>query len=152
MLLWVVPAAAQIEVEGVKMGLAGDLEAGYGGDISHPGGSSHGLGLGGNATLNGSFYNPNFLSFTVQPYYTRAQANADGASVFDTGGYTGSVNLFSGSNFPGSISVGQVWTARRFRHPRSNWVDDEGQQQNLRRGMERTDTRNAFGRSFLCPE
>ncbi len=108
-LLCALTATAQVEVEGVKMGLAGDLEMGYAGDLSDPGGSSHGLGLGGDATLSGSFYNPNFLSFSVQPYYTRAQANADGASVFDTGGYTGSVNLFSGSHFPGNVSVGQVW-------------------------------------------
>ncbi len=96
------PAVAQVEFGGVNMGLSGDLETGYDGSLSSPGSSSHGLGLGGTGKLNGSYYNPNFLSFTVQPYYNRAQANADSASVFDSGGYTGNVNLFHRKPFPGS--------------------------------------------------
>lgn len=108
-ILLALPAAAQVEVEGVKMGMSGDLNAGYSGDISNPGGSSHGLGIGGDGDLQGSFYNPNFLSFSVHPYYNRAQANAESASIFDTGGYNGNVSLFSGSNFPGSISFNQAW-------------------------------------------
>ncbi len=110
MMLWLVlPAAAQVEIGEVKMGLSGDVEMGYDGSISSPGGTSHGLGLGGDGTLQGSFYNPNFLSFTMQPYYNRAQANAESASVFDTGGYNGNVSFFTGSHFPGSISVGQIY-------------------------------------------
>jgi hypothetical protein len=105
------PAAAQVEFDGVKMGLSGDIETGYDGSLSSPGSSSHGLGLGGTGNLNGSFYNPNFLSFTAQPYYNRAQANADGASVFDSGGYNGNVNFFSGSHFPGNVNFSQVWDA-----------------------------------------
>ena len=105
------PAAAQVEVEGVKMGMSGEIDMGYEGTLSNPGGSSHGLGLGGNGTLQGSYYNPNFLSFSVQPYYNRSQSNAESASVFDTGGYNGNVNLFTGSYFPGSITFNQVWDA-----------------------------------------
>jgi hypothetical protein len=105
------PAAAQVKYGDLQMAMSGDLETGYDGSISSPGGSSHGLGLGGNGSLQGSFYNPNFLSFSAQPYYSRSQANADSASVFDTGGYNGNVNLFSGSHFPGSISFNQVWDA-----------------------------------------
>lgn len=111
-LLVALPAAAQVEFDGLKMGLSGDLETGYDGSISSPeGGSSHGLGIGGSGSLQGSYYNPNFLSFGIQPYYTRAQANAESASVFDSGGYNGNVSLFSGSHFPGGISFGQVWDA-----------------------------------------
>lgn len=103
------PAVAQVEFGGVNMGLSGDLEMGYDGSLSSPGSSSHSLGLGGTGNLNGSYYNPNFLSFTAQPYYNRAQANADGASVFDSGGYNGNVNFFTGSHFPGVVSFNQVW-------------------------------------------
>ena len=109
MLALAVPAAAQVDVEGVKMGLSGEIDMGYGGDLSNQGGSDHGLGLGGNGTLQGFYYNPNFLSYNLQPYYSRAQANSTGASIFDSGGYTGNVNFFTGSNFPGSINFAQVW-------------------------------------------
>ncbi len=111
MVIWALPAAAQVEVEGVTMKAGGDLETGYGGDLSNQlgAGSSHGLGVGGTGNISGSYYNPNFLSFNLQPYYTRAQANADSASVFDTGGYNGNISLFSGSHFPGSVSFSQIW-------------------------------------------
>ncbi len=107
------PAAAQLNVEGVKMAVGGDLETGYSGELSNQIGtpSTHGLGIGGTANVAGSYYSPNFLSFNVQPYYTRAQSNADSASIFDNGGYTGTVSLFSGSHFPGSVSFSQVWDA-----------------------------------------
>ncbi len=103
------PAAAQVEFDGVSMGLAGDLETGYNGSTSSSGGNSHGLGIGGTGNFQGSFYNPNFLSFSAQPYYNRSQANSDSGSIFNTGGYNGNVNLFTGSHFPGSISFNQVW-------------------------------------------
>lgn len=109
MLLFALPAAAQIEVEGVKMNMGADINSGYSGDISNLGSSSHALSLGGDGTLNGSFYNPNFLSFSVNPYYNRSQANSGAGSVFDTSGYNGNVSLFSGSHFPGSINFAQVW-------------------------------------------
>ncbi len=108
-LFWVLPVAAQVQFDGLHMGMGGDINAGYSGDISTLGGSDHGLGIGGNGTLQGSYYNPNFLSFTVLPYYNRSQSNADGASIFDTGGYNGNVSIFAGSHFPGNISFNQVW-------------------------------------------
>ena len=93
--------------------MGGDLETGYSGELSNQIGtpSTHGLGIGGTANVAGSYYSPNFLSFNVQPYYTRAQSNADSASIFDNGGYTGTVSLFSGSHFPGSVSFSQIWDA-----------------------------------------
>jgi len=110
-LFWALPAAAQVDFKGVHMGMSGDINTGYSGDLNNQAGagSDHGLGLGGEGTLQGSYYNPNFLSFTVQPYYNRSQSNAEGASIFNSGGYTGNVSLFSGSNFPGSISFAQIW-------------------------------------------
>ena len=91
------------------MGMCGDLNTGYNGELSRPGGSSHGLGIRRQWVLQGSFYNPNFLSFSAQPYYNRSQSNSDSGSIFDSSGYNGNVSLFSGSHFPGSISFGQVW-------------------------------------------
>src|ERR1035438_1041502 len=47
------PAAAQVTYGDLQMGMSGDLETGYDGSISKPGGSSHGLGLGGNLRAEG---------------------------------------------------------------------------------------------------
>jgi hypothetical protein len=110
LLAWLAqPVTAQVEFDGLHMGMAGNIEAGYSGDLSNQGGSDHGLALGGNGFLNGSYYNPSFLSFSVQPYYQRSQANSDGVSIFDTGGYTGNVSIFGGGHFPGQVSFSQVW-------------------------------------------
>jgi len=107
------PAAAQVEFDGVTMGMSGNISAGYNGDLSSSGpgtgGTDHGLVLGGTGFLQGSFYNPNFLSFSAQPYYNRSQANSDSGSIFDSSGYTGNVSIFSGSHFPGSISFSQAF-------------------------------------------
>ncbi len=108
-LFWALPAAAQVEYDGLQMTMGGDVSTGYNGDLSNQGGSDHGLGLGGSGSLSGSYYNPNFLSFSVLPYYDRSQSNSGSGSIFDSSGYNGSVSLFQGSNFPGSISFGQVW-------------------------------------------
>lgn len=108
-LFWALPAGAQVNIDGLNVAMAGDANFGYGGDLDNQGGSGHGLGVGGYGTLVGSYYNPNFLSFTVQPYYNRAQANADGASIFDSGGYSGNISIFGGGHFPGNISFNQVW-------------------------------------------
>jgi hypothetical protein len=110
LLFWVLPAAAQVEYDGVQMSAAGDVTVGYSGDYtSLGGGTDHGLGLGGTGTLSGSYYNPNFLSFSVQPYYNRSQSNGASGQIFDDSGYNGTVSLFQGSNFPGSISFNQIW-------------------------------------------
>jgi hypothetical protein len=109
LLFWALPAAAQVEFEGLHASMAGDVNTGYSGGFGNQGGSDHGLGIGGSGTLAGSYYNPNFLSFSAQPYYNWSQANSDGVSIFDTGGYSGNVSIFGGSHFPGSISFNQVW-------------------------------------------
>jgi hypothetical protein len=109
LLFWALPVTAQVEFKGLQTTLSASVDTGYSGDIDNLGGSSHGLGLGGQGTLSGSYYNPDFLSFSALPYYNRSQVNADGASIFDTYGYSGNVNIFGGSHFPGSISFSQVW-------------------------------------------
>ena len=109
LLFWALPASAQIEYDDVRMGMGANVSAGYNGDFGDLGGSDHGLGIGGSGTLSGSYYNPNFLSFSVQPYYNRSQSDSGAGQLFDTSGYNGNVSLFQGSNFPGSISFNQIW-------------------------------------------
>ena len=62
----------------------------------------------GQAILSGSYYDPKFLNFVVQPFYNRNQDNASFGSVFSETGVNASVNLFGGSHFPGSVSYGKA--------------------------------------------
>ena len=89
-----------------KFNLNGNLGYSYNGSIDN-GVSGHSMGFTGDATFKGSFYNPNFLNFTVQPYYGRQQSNNLFGSLTNGAGVTGTVNLFSGSRFPGSVSYGR---------------------------------------------
>ena len=103
--IWVPRSAAQVEIgDDVKLNMNGTVGFGYGGSFGDPGASSHSLNMTGQGTLSGSFYNPSFLSFTVQPYYDRNQNNSESQSIFDESGVVASANLFGGSHFPGSIS------------------------------------------------
>jgi hypothetical protein len=90
-----------------KMLMNGNLGAVYAGNYGDVVGSSHSLGLGVNGTLEGYYFHPQFLSFQVRPYYDRSQLNTDSQSVTRGNGVDSSVNLFSGSNFPGTISYGR---------------------------------------------
>ncbi len=77
-MLLALPAAAQIQVgDNLSMNLNGVASVGYtddwGSDIS----SSHSLNAGGNGTLSGYYYNPNFLNFNFSPYYNQSSQNSD---------------------------------------------------------------------------
>ncbi len=107
------PAAAQVQVgDNLNMNLNGIMSAGYSGVYGDPIQSSHGLNVGGNGTLSGFYYNPNFLSFTLSPYYNQARQNSDFRSLFNTGGLDFNSNIFGGSRFPGSIGFSKTWDAQ----------------------------------------
>jgi hypothetical protein len=108
----VLPSVGQIGVgDDVKLGLSGDLSSGYSGSYGSgvSNGSTHSLDFGGSGDLHGYYYNPQFLSFSVQPYYNRSQANSAYQSISDSSGVTGTANIFTGSHFPGSISFGKTY-------------------------------------------
>src|SRR5215467_5534217 len=103
------PAVAQVAVgDDVKLSLAGDLSTGYNGTFGDNG-AGHGLGLGGNASIHGYYYNPQFLTFDLQPFYNRSQSNSSFQSITDSSGLVGSASFFNGSNFPGSISFNKTF-------------------------------------------
>ena len=111
LLLWASLALAQVTVgENTKLNLSGNVSFGYNGGFSNTSISNHGITIGGNGTLTGSYYNPNFLSFRVQPFYNRSQSNSSYQSISDSSGVTGTVNIFGGSHFPGSISYSKMFT------------------------------------------
>ncbi len=87
----------------------GQISAGYTGDYGNQIPSDHGLTAGGNATLNGSFYDPNFLSFQVSPYFNQSRDNSTSSSISDSSGVLANASLFSGSNYPGSISYSRTY-------------------------------------------
>lgn len=108
-LLIALPAMAQLTIgPNLRMNLNGNIGYTYSGDINQ-GASAHGMGITGNAFLNGSYYNPNFLSFNVSPFYNRDQTNNVYGSLTNTTGVSSNVNLFSGSHFPGSISYNKMY-------------------------------------------
>lgn len=102
-LLSVLPCVAQLEVGDTSMSLNGDIGFNYNGNLNQ-GLSDHTFGFTGDANLNGSFYNPNFLNFNVQPYYDRVQNNSAFGTLTNASGVNASANLFSGSHFPGAIN------------------------------------------------
>ena len=114
--LAVIAAHAQVQVgDNLNMSLNGSMGVGYGGSYSsnpeapNADPSAHGVFLQGQGNLNGYYYNPNFLSFSAQPYYNRTQANSSSASILNSTGIGASVNLFSGSHFPGSVSYSKFF-------------------------------------------
>jgi hypothetical protein len=100
-------ASAQMQIgENTKLKAGGMLTAGYQGDYGNSAEieSDHGLDFGFNGNISGSYYNPNFLSFTVTPYYNQSRTDSDFQSLTGASGVTGTVNLFTGSHFPGAIT------------------------------------------------
>jgi hypothetical protein len=106
--MWVPCSPAQVGIgDNLQMNMNGTAGFGYGGSFGDPGASSHSLSMTGSGTVSGSYYNPNFVSFTVQPYYDRNQSNSASQSIFNESGVTANVNLFGGSHFPGYVGYGK---------------------------------------------
>ena len=100
-------AAAQQQLsvgENTKLDAGGLFTYGYQGSYGDGGPSSHGVDLGFDGRVSGYYYNPNFLSFTVTPYYDQSRDDSDSQSLTGSSGVIGSANFFSGSKFPGSVS------------------------------------------------
>ena len=106
-LLLALPSIAQLEVGETSMSLSGDIGFNYNGSLNQ-GSSSHTFSLDGDASLTGSYYNPNFLSFAVRPYYDHDQSNSAFGNLTNSSGVNAGVNFFSGSHFPGSVSYSRA--------------------------------------------
>lgn len=106
------PAAAQVKVGDLTTDLSGSLSGGYTADYGNLTASDHGVTAGGTATLTGAYYNPNLLSFNIQPFYNQSRTNSDFQSITDSSGVNANVSLFSGTNFPGTISYTDVYNGQ----------------------------------------
>ena len=128
-----ITAAAQVELDGFSLRSTGSFNVGYSGQFSDQGGGSgHSLDIGSDADINGFYYSPNFLSFEVQPYYGRSQANSDFQSLTDSSGVNSSVSIFSGSHFPGSMSYAKNYNSTgQYGVPGSSGLITDGNADNF---------------------
>jgi hypothetical protein len=100
-----VPSAAQVTIgDNLNVTSTGSINAGYSDTYGNQIDSSHSLGLGGTAAFNGYYYNPAFISFSLNPYFNQSRSNSGIGSITDASGVTLSTSIFSGSHFPGSIN------------------------------------------------
>jgi hypothetical protein len=98
-------AKAQVKVgDDVTMRMSGLLTGGYSGSYGDQISSSHSLDFGADAQITGDYYSPNFLNFSILPYYNRSAANSALQSLTNSSGVDASANLFSGGRFPGFVN------------------------------------------------
>jgi hypothetical protein len=111
MLLLALPAAAQIKFGETTASANGTVSSGYTATYGNTTSSSHGWTVGGAGTFAGSYYNPNFLSYSVSPYLNQSRANSNFQSISDASGVNATVSLFGGSHFPGSVSYSRAYNS-----------------------------------------
>ncbi len=102
-------APAQVQLGLFNMNMSGTASGGYTADYGNFTPSDHSFAAAGDATLSGSFYDPNFLSFKIEPFYNESRANSDFQSITSASGVTANASIFGGSEFPGSISYSQTF-------------------------------------------
>ncbi|MGB8013076.1 MAG: hypothetical protein WCF68_15790 [Terriglobales bacterium] len=90
--------------ENTKLNAGGLFDFGYQGSYGDGVQSDHGLEFAFDSRVSGYYYNPNFLSFNITPYYDQSRDDSDSQSLTGSSGIVGSANFFSGSKFPGSVS------------------------------------------------
>jgi hypothetical protein len=110
-LLWALPAVAQLQLGESSTNLSGVIGAGYAADYGNEIDSSHGLNVNGSATASGYYYSPNFVSYSLSPYYGQSRANSDYQSISDASGVNFATSIFSGSHFPGQISYAAAYNS-----------------------------------------
>ncbi len=116
----------------VSLTSTGSISVGYTGDYGNQTDSTHGLTAGGAAAFNGFFYNPNFLAFTVDPYYNQSRSNSNFASISDASGVSLSSSIFGGSHFPGSVSYATNYnTTGNYGIPGITSLNTNGNNQNF---------------------
>lgn len=105
-------ASAQVSVEGVQFqNLFGNIGFGYDGQTGLNEPSSHDFGVTGNLNTSGFYYNPSFLAFQANTFYSRADSSEEAATLSDSKGVNLGSAIFGGTTFPGFASFGANWGA-----------------------------------------
>jgi hypothetical protein len=127
------PLAGQVTVgDNLNLSANGSISANYLDTTGNEIGSSHGLGFGGTAGLSGYYYNPNFISFTANPYYNQSRSNSEFASITNASGVTLSSNIFAGSHFPGAVNYSTTYNSTgNYGIPGINSLDTNSNAQNV---------------------
>lgn len=110
-LLLSLPAAAQVKLGESTNNANGTISTGYTATYGNMIESTHGWTLGGAATLTGSYYSPNFLSYSISPYLNQSRANSNFQSISNASGVNASTNIFAGSRYPGTVSYSYAYNA-----------------------------------------
>jgi hypothetical protein len=105
-------AAGQVQAgTDTVLSLDGTLSTAYAASNANDSPSSHGILWGGTADLNGSYYSPQFLSFTISPFYNQSRNSATFSSINDSSGVTAKVNIFGGSSTPGYVTYSRTFNS-----------------------------------------
>jgi len=103
-------ARAQMQAgDEVLLNLNGSLAGGYSGSYGDGFPSGHGFVYGGAADLSGSYYDPRFLSFHIDPFVNQSRQNSNFQSITTSSGLTAGASIFSGSHFPGWVNFSQTY-------------------------------------------
>jgi len=131
--LFALPSIAQVTIgDNVSLTSSGTINVGYNDTYGNQIESSHGLGFGGTAAFNGFYYNPNFLSFSVNPYFNQSRSNSGVGSVSDASGVALTSGIFSGSHFPGSVNYSAAFNSTgNYGIPGINSLDTNGNNQSF---------------------
>ena len=105
-------STAQVRLGEASMGLSGDAQGGFSTNWGDDQISSHAFDFGFNTLLNGYYYNPKFLSFSVNPYYNQSRQNSNFNSIFGSSGILAGANLFSDSWHPVSFGFTKDWNSQ----------------------------------------
>ncbi len=98
-------AQGQVQVgDDLRVNASGLLTTGYTASFGDQIPSSHGLEWGASGQLSGSYYDPNFLNFSITPYLNQSRANSGFQSLTNSSGVEADAKIFSGSRFPGYVS------------------------------------------------
>jgi hypothetical protein len=101
------PVSAQVKVgDNLNISMDGTLGIGYGADYSPGQPSDSSVSVTGVGNIHGYYFDPKFLTFSVNPTYNRSQANTqgEGGSLTNASSIGAGFGIFGGSHFPGSIS------------------------------------------------
>lgn len=104
-------ASAQVTAGDVNMNLSGSVSGGYSGSYANFSPSTNGTGFGGTGDLSGFYYNPQFLSFSVAPFYNQSRNNSTYQSITDSSGVTASTTIFGGSKYPGNLTYSNIYNS-----------------------------------------
>jgi hypothetical protein len=102
---------AQVAVgDNVEMNLSGDASVGWTGQ--YDGQDTSSLAFGFNGNLTGSYYNPKFLNWRINPYYNQSRFNSNFNSISAAKGVNASAGLFTGSNTPIEFNFQKAYDAQ----------------------------------------